>query len=44
MCEVGVNAMGNRPRKFENTINMNRVMIYGKYFTPSLPQMSSTIL
>ena len=41
--DVVVNAIGSRPRKFENTINMNKVMIYGKYLTPSLPATSSII-
>ena len=37
MWLVAVNAAGISPRKLDTTMNMNSVMIYGKYFRPSLP-------
>src|SRR6056297_746426 len=44
ICDVGEKELGISARKFEKTMNMNSVKIYGKYFTASLPVTSSTIL
>ena len=44
MWDVVVNDFGNRPITLATRIKMNSVKMYGKYFRPSLPAMSSTIL
>ena len=42
--DVVVNDIGKRPRKFDRTMNINNVIMYGKYGTASRPATSSTIL